>query len=202
MYLFLFTEHHHVHFDETATLKDEFETENSVTYQKSAKNIIIVHLGFLQINHRYLIDLKLPANLFNGTQEMILAPDNNADTNIHCKLVNCSFNKGDVDDGKSDSNNFNSNSSSSTNFNNTTDVYDMKIEYFAHKEKLLKEELKLVNSENLEELLKLVVTARVLGKGKGTPMLRNGIHCVGSEDSADGDDDSDVSDTASSSTIN
>lgn len=87
--------------------------------------------------------------------------------NIHCKLVEFSGKNSDKSDN-----------------------IDLKVEYFAHKEKLLKEELKLINSTNSEELLKLVVTARVLGKGKGTPMLRNGIHCIGVEE----DEESEASD--------
>lgn len=157
---------HHVHFD-TTTLKDEFESENSLTYQKSGDSIV-VHLGFLQVNHRYLIELKLPATLIKCNAEPItLVPDNEAMPNIHCKLVEF----GGKNSDKSDN-------------------IDLKVEYFAHKEKLLKEELKLINSANSEELLKLVVTARVLGKGKGTPMLRNGIHCIGVEE----DEESEASD--------
>lgn len=157
---------HHVHFD-TTTLKDEFESENSVTYQKSGDNIV-VHLGFLQINHRYLIELKLPATLFKCNAEPImLVPENDGIPNIHCKLVEFS--------GKN---------------TEKSEFFDVKVEYFAHKEKLLKEELKLVNSKNSEELLKLIITARVLGKGKGTPMLRNGIHCIGVQE----DEESEASD--------
>lgn len=124
----------------------------------------------MQINHRYLIELKLPASLFKCETEPIIEtadPSSSAIPNIHCKLIEFS--------GKS---------------TEKTENYDVKIEYFAHKEKLLKEELKLRNAKNSEELLTLVVTARVLGKGMGTPMLRSGIHCIGVER----DDESEASD--------
>lgn len=38
--------------------------------------------------------------------------------------------------------------------------------------------------------LKILLNARVLGKGKGTPLLRNGIRSVAIE----GDDDDEISD--------
>lgn len=148
-------------------MKDEFETENSVTYQKSGDNIV-VHLGFLQINHRYLIELKLPATLFKCNAEpIILVAEDGVIPNMHCKLVEFS--------GKN---------------TEKSEYFDVKVEYFAYKEKLLKEELKLINEKDSSELLKLVITARVLGKGKGTPMLRNGIHCIGVQE----DDESEASD--------
>lgn len=58
--------------------------------------------------------------------------------------------------------------------------YEAEIEFFAHKEKLLKEEMKLVTDD--EKPVKLVFSARVLGRGKGTPMLKNGVHLLGIED--------------------
>lgn len=62
------------------------------------------------------------------------------------------------------------------------EFYEMKIEFFAYKEKLLRETLTIVNNdEERKEILKLIISARVLGKGKGTPALRNGIHCIGVE---------------------
>lgn len=80
------------------------------------------------------------------------------------------------------------------------DYHYIKVEYFAHKEKLLREELKLIRKKDAEELLKLVITARVLGKGKGTPMLRNGIHCLGFEGDDESSEQSDVPCASSSGT--
>lgn len=181
LHIYFSAEEHHVHFDETIKLKDEFESENSVTYQKTGDNVIIVHLGFLKIKHRYLIDLRLSADLFkNSAVPLSLIPDSKSDTNLHCKLVD--FTTGNSTCPSNEANKLNINSR----------FYDIKVEYFAHKEKLLKEELKLVNSNSSEEILKLIITSRVLGKGKGTPMLRNGIHLIGAEH-----DESDVESDAS-----
>lgn len=181
--MFVSEPEHHVHFDETIALKDEFETENSVTYQKSGDHSIIVHLGFLQVHHRYHIDLRLPAAWFTSSAEPLLVPASKEDTNVHCRLVDFHYSEETVPPAKD----------SKDTAPQLRPYYNIKVEYFAHDDKLLKEGLKLVNANNLEEIVKLIITARVLGKGKGTPMLRNGIHCIGSEVKDTGAD-SDASD--------
>lgn len=199
----------HVHFDDTITLKDEFETENSVTYQQAADGTLIVHLGFLQIHHRYLIDLRVPAKWLKvkvtdaaAAEKLRLVSDGKYAANVHCKLVDFQLEEADE-----------SSSSASSSATNKKDDNDdpkskpqqqafciFKVEYFAHDERLLKEELKMVSSRNEQDVLKFVITARVLGRGKGTPMLRHGIHCIGDEDRAEGDSsvDSDASASGSS----
>lgn len=130
--------------------EEDFESEGScVTYQQVGKNQVDVHLGFLQHNHRYLIELHLPAELFKCQPNIPinLVADNNIAPNVHCKLADR------VTELLSE--------------NAKEKFFVIKVEYFAHKEKLLREELKLVNANNLEELLKLFVSARVLGKGMG-----------------------------------
>jgi hypothetical protein len=70
----------HVHFDQTV-IKDDFESDNSIIYHKSTTgNNIVIHLGFLQVKHRYKIELKIPANVFNIT---------NATTNDDTTTTNC-----------------------------------------------------------------------------------------------------------------
>jgi len=70
--------------------------------------------------------------------------------------------------------------------------YQISVELFAHKEKLLKERIHLHSSHNVSQTLDIVFHARVLGKGKGTPLLKNGIKCIGIE--LDEDEDGDNSD--------
>ncbi|XP_017096108.1 adipose-secreted signaling protein [Drosophila bipectinata] len=161
---------HHVHFD-AATLKDDFESDSCVTYQRSG-DTIVVSLGFLQINHRYLIDLKLPTSLFGDAKTLAskFEPVVSATPNLHCRITEFAGTKHDEHD-----------------------FFEMKIEFFAYKEKLLREVLHIVSSSNAKELLQLVIAARVLGKGKGTPMLRTGIHCIGVERD---EDESEASDFA------
>lgn len=186
---------HHVHFDQTTLRDEDYESDkNCVTYQQVGDNIVVVHLGFLQINHRYLIELSLPSDLFkcNTSVPINLMADNSSVPSIHCKLADKimlmninnanGVNQRGRDDVVEDRN-------SHENGDKSIQHYVIKVEYFAYREKLLREELKLINANNSVELLKLVITARVLGKGKGTPMLRNGIHCIGIEP----DDESEMS---------
>lgn len=181
----VFAAEHHVHFDQTTLKEEDFEADSScVTYQQVAENIVDVHLGFLQHKHRYLIELHLPADLFKcQTRDAInLVADNNIAPNAHCRLADrvteLYKESNEHDNGETKTNQA---ATSSTTTANKEKFYVIKVEYFAHKEKLLREELKLINANNSVELLKLMVTARILGKGKGTPMLRAGIHCLGDD---------------------
>lgn len=145
-------------------------------YQQVGENIVEVHLGFLQHNHRYLIELHLPADLFKCQPNAVvnLVADNNIVPNVHCKLADRVVELVKESNEKSDH-------APAPSTSNKEKYFVIKVEFFAHKEKLLREEIKLINSNNCEELLKLFISARVLGKGKGTPMLRNGVHCLGYE---------------------
>lgn len=150
---------HHVHFD---AIKDDFESDHSnPVIQKGQHGKINIHLGFLQVKHRYRIELNIPAEFLvdhiQKSHKLVLKVDEADVPNIHCKLL--SF-KGDTTE--------------------QLQFYEAEIEFFAHKEKLLKEELKLTTSD--EKPVKFVFSARVLGRGKGTPMLKNGIHLLGIED--------------------
>lgn len=177
VYFVVLIAEHHVHFDQTTLKDDDFEADSTcVTYQQVGENIVEVHLGFLQQNHRYLIELHLPADLFKcqPNAAVNLVADNNIVPNVHCKLADRVVELVKESHEKSDHPPVPSTS-------NKEKYFVIKVEFFAHKEKLLREELKLINSNNCEDLLKLFVSARVLGKGKGTPMLRNGVHCLGYE---------------------
>lgn len=149
-------EDHHVHFDDF-----ESDHENPVI-QKGPGGKIHIHLGFLQVKHRYRIELNIQqeilASYCHENSKLVLKVDEeNTVPNIHCKLL--SF-KGKATE--------------------QSQFYEAEFEFFAHKEKLLKEEIKLLTSD--EKVVKLMFHARVLGRGKGTPMLKNGIHLLGIED--------------------
>ncbi|XP_067937555.1 adipose-secreted signaling protein-like [Watersipora subatra] len=60
------------------------------------------------------------------------------------------------------------------------------ISFHAHKDKLVKESLVLTREDKTQSVT-LKLMARVLGKHKGTPMLKNGIKCVGMDAEADAD---------------
>ncbi|XP_075043121.1 adipose-secreted signaling protein isoform X2 [Mixophyes fleayi] len=54
-------------------------------------------------------------------------------------------------------------------------------EYTAHKEGVLKEEMILASETNDKTFIKVVVHARVLDRHHGTPMLLEGVKCIGAE---------------------
>ncbi|CAL1528773.1 unnamed protein product [Lymnaea stagnalis] len=68
--------------------------------------------------------------------------------------------------------------------------HDIVLVFSAVKEKLMQESITLTSKENPSKILTLVFHARVLGKGKGTPSLKKGIHCIRVE----WDEESDASD--------
>lgn len=149
-------EDHHVHFDDF-----ESDHENPVI-QKGSGGKIHVHLGFLQVKHRYRIELNIPQEILasycheNHILELKVDGENSV-PNIHCKLLS-----------------FKGKATEQSHF------YEAEFEFFAHKEKLLKEDIKLLTSD--EKVVNMMFHARVLGRGKGTPMLKNGIHLLGIED--------------------
>ncbi|XP_064630338.1 adipose-secreted signaling protein-like [Lineus longissimus] len=57
--------------------------------------------------------------------------------------------------------------------------HDLVLDLLAHKEKLMREQILITSEVDPEKSLIIVVHARVLGKGKGTPSLKSGIHCTG-----------------------
>ncbi|KAI0241829.1 hypothetical protein LSAT2_017978 [Lamellibrachia satsuma] len=57
--------------------------------------------------------------------------------------------------------------------------HDLCVDLAAHKERLMKEELRLRDSCNKDKFINITLHARVLGKGKGTPFIKVGIHCTG-----------------------
>lgn len=154
-------EEHHVHFD-AAQLHD-----NTILYQVSGdgKNLT-VHLGFLQVKHRYRVELNVPVKIlaeagFDVGSNTSFIVEEEIVPNINCKLHEFST-------------------------NHSVDRYGSQcfaavLEFFAHKEKLLKENLKVCGNEDANIKLNITFVARVLGSGKGTPMLREGIHFISAE---------------------
>uniref|UniRef100_A0A1Q3FKY3 Adipose-secreted signaling protein n=1 Tax=Culex tarsalis TaxID=7177 RepID=A0A1Q3FKY3_CULTA len=159
-------EEHHVHFD-AAVINDELH-DNTVIYQISGDGKhLTVHLGFLQIKHRYRLELNIPVNIlaeagFDVGSNKSFAVEEETIPNINCKLL--SFSVHILTD------------------RNEKQHYAAVVEFFAHKEKLLKEHLKLCGNEDQSIKLNVTFVARVLGRGKGTPMLRDGIHLISAED--------------------
>ncbi|XP_055640670.1 UPF0687 protein C20orf27 homolog [Toxorhynchites rutilus septentrionalis] len=166
--------HHHVHFDATV-INDELH-DNTIIYEvANAGSLITVQLGFLQINHKYRLELNIPAYAlvqsgFNVGKNTSFEVEDSQLLNLNCKLIEFTTQPIKTVDGK--------------------DHYSATVEFFTHKEKLLKEHLTICGKEDSSIKLQIVFVARVLGKGKGTPMLRDGIHLIHVED----DDESELSD--------
>uniref|UniRef100_A0A8D0M5N8 Adipose-secreted signaling protein n=1 Tax=Sus scrofa TaxID=9823 RepID=A0A8D0M5N8_PIG len=59
--------------------------------------------------------------------------------------------------------------------------YSVKCEYSAHKEGVLKEEMLLACEGGTGTCVRVVVQARVMDRHHGTPMLLDGVKCVGAE---------------------
>ncbi|XP_027701900.1 UPF0687 protein C20orf27 homolog isoform X1 [Vombatus ursinus] len=57
----------------------------------------------------------------------------------------------------------------------------VKCEYIAHKEGVLKEELVLASETSDNATVRVVLQARVMDRHHGTPMLLDGVRCVGAE---------------------
>lgn len=169
-------EHHdnHVHFHDD-DVNDDLEEDNGIRYKLTdpEKNIVTIHLGFLQIRHCYKLALQLPLDRCAATQKLaartkseertikLVQPESSVGLQSRtCKLLEY----GNELDAKSSG----------------EPILDLVVEFTAHKEKFVKEEMRLVLNDTDE--LTIIFTARVLGKGKGTPMLRNGIQSVLSVD--------------------
>lgn len=150
-------QHHHVQFNCDSEEGDNFGKDNEIIVNglqvdgNTAK--LDIHLGFLQINHRYEIIVNLPKDVISGHASSKIEPAETL-SSLHCRLV-----------------------ATSEDENNGGTV--ITVEFFAHKEKLLKEELTLSLPDPSHTTLRLVFHARVLGRGKGTPLLKNGVRCIG-----------------------
>ncbi|XP_041066991.1 UPF0687 protein C20orf27 homolog isoform X4 [Carcharodon carcharias] len=62
-----------------------------------------------------------------------------------------------------------------------TEGYRVKCEYIAHKEGVIREEMIMTNKINNNASVKVTLQARVLDRLHGTPMLLEGVKCIGSE---------------------
>ncbi|XP_018425179.1 PREDICTED: UPF0687 protein C20orf27 homolog [Nanorana parkeri] len=68
-----------------------------------------------------------------------------------------------------------------TNITASSEGHSIKCEYTAHKEGVVKEEMILANETEDKTMVRVVVQARVLDRHHGTPMLLEGVRCIGAE---------------------
>lgn len=150
---------HHVHFPDS---EDTFLHDADILVSPVKDSTIHVHLGFLQLQHKYEIKFGFDSAKQTGP----LAVRNMNPPNINLRVNEL---RPLCPSGSS---------------------YEIVLEMLAHKEKLLKEHILLETCDDPTETVTLVLHARVLGRGKGTPFLKTGIRCIGVET----EDESELSD--------
>ncbi|XP_029450046.1 UPF0687 protein C20orf27 homolog [Rhinatrema bivittatum] len=74
-----------------------------------------------------------------------------------------------------------------TNITLVSEGHSVKCEYVANKEGVQREEMMMSSKTDVNLCMKVVVKARVLDKHHGTPMLLEGVKCIGSERDCDSD---------------
>ncbi|XP_043469186.1 UPF0687 protein C20orf27 homolog isoform X2 [Leptopilina heterotoma] len=136
--------------------------ENNIILQPQRHGHIDAHLGFLQLYHRYQIEFSIPWNTcIHGEKNE--PPIFTGNLNPHCRTIDLSVER---------------------------DNLRLKVELFAYKEKILKEEVQITCCPNGAPL-SVFLNARVIGKNKGSPLLRNGIRSIAVECDDDEDESSD-----------
>ena len=142
--------------------EDDSMKNNDIVIKRKNEKKIEIQLGFLQINHVY----QLSINLLNfwKVSDVTFEQKDEPVPNINCRLLSYRMN------------------------NNQEDI-EMKFSFTALKEKLVREKIQLQDRNDFS--IELEFVARVLGKGKGTPMLRSGIKCVNVLQDADDTEASD-----------
>ena len=121
---------------------------NDIVIKLKGAKKIEIQLGFLQIHHVYEVSFVMSRSVFVADVAGYEQEDEPV-PNINCRLAG---------------------------IEQEDDNVRMVIKFKAVKEKLVREKIVVTNGENDKVCLEFV--ARVLGKGKGTPMLRSGIKCV------------------------
>ncbi|KAI4477424.1 hypothetical protein M0804_012810 [Polistes exclamans] len=160
---------HHVHFSGASGLGKD----NNIMIQPQRHGHIDVHLGFLQLHHRlyalqrkqsyhisclcvlsrYHLEFSIPWNICVHGELFAPAVVASNQHNPDCHIIELMQEK---------------------------DGLKLKIELLAYKERILKEEVEVMCCKSGTPL-KILLNARVLGKDKGTPLLRNGIRSVAVE---------------------
>ncbi|KAL7300140.1 hypothetical protein TKK_0007142 [Trichogramma kaykai] len=155
---------------------------NNIVVQPLRHGHLNVSLGFLQINHRYHVEFTVPWNTCvlqpEGGSHTEPAMISGETTNSNCRVID---------------------------FTRERDDLRLKVELFAQTERFLKEKFQIKCCEGGSPLT-IYMNARVFGKGQGTPVLRNGIRCVGvenvtEEETEDDEDDDDNAAAAASSEV-
>ncbi|XP_025868145.1 adipose-secreted signaling protein isoform X1 [Vulpes vulpes] len=148
----------HVHFDEKLH-------DSVVMVTQESDSSFLVKVGFLKILHRYEITFTLPP-VHRLSKDIREAPV----PSLHLKLLSVM----PVPEGVSLAQVLEACSL-------PAGSYSVKCEYAAHKEGVLKEEMLLACEGGAGTCVRVTVQARVMDRHHGTPMLLDGVKCVGAE---------------------
>jgi len=138
-----------------------FEKTSSILIKTISTDKLEVHLGFLKINTTY--EVIVPLHIPDHTPSNISwIPDESSPSPY----------------------------SSLKKYEQSSEYGNLVLDFKAGKAKLMKDTLKLRSASEPFISLELQLVARVLGKGQGTPMLKDGIHII----AVDLDEESEASD--------
>ncbi|XP_014768104.1 UPF0687 protein C20orf27 homolog [Octopus bimaculoides] len=129
--------------------------EAQILVLDTGKNHIDVKLGFLQLDHVYEVTFAFNHNL---GEDLIIEPK--AKRNAYVKVLSFTPTK----DGKG---------------------HDVVLKFNARKEHVVNEIFHVSTKTKPKKKLTLQLCARILGPGKGTPILKEGIHILQVQDEYD-----------------
>ncbi|KAM4672719.1 adipose-secreted signaling protein isoform 1-T2 [Amazona ochrocephala] len=152
--------HGHVHFEEQLH-------DSAVMVTPEGDGSFLVKVGFLRILHKYEITFLLPLRSLGRAPSALPLPTLNLRVTAITPLPE------DLHQSPADC----------CGVASVWDVggYSVKCEYTAHKEGVLKEEMVLVSEAGEGATIRVVVQARVMDRHHGTPMLLDGVRCIGAE---------------------
>jgi len=132
--------------------QNSFEKSSSIVIKKISERELEVHLGFLKVNNTY--EILVPFHIPDHI------PNNNDWISDESLL---------------------SPYSSLKKYEQVGECGNLVFDFKAGKPKLMKDTLKLRSASEPQMCLELRLIARVLAKGQGTPMLKDGIHNIAVE---------------------
>ncbi|CAB3997024.1 Hypothetical predicted protein [Paramuricea clavata] len=138
----------HKNVDGHVHFAESVEPHNLIQVKQDSDSQVQVHVGFLQTNHKYEIKFDVP-NLAGGEE---ISGCEKVSKGVKLEVANVQ---------PTDSSNSN---------------LHIIIHLSAFKEGLMKSCFSLQNKDKKE--FDIIVHARVLGKYSGTPMVKDGIHCM------------------------
>jgi len=143
-----------VHFEVDGGHQNNIVVKQGNKSNDSSLHQIDIHVGFLQVLHKYEVVVPIPKSFLPNSREIV--PIENQMPNLLFRLLK--IEKCSLDE----------------------EIVNITLEVTPPKEKLYKERISLEVIENGDKSkrIDLKLHCRVLGKGKGTPMLRNGIRLI------------------------